>query len=127
MANACPSRPPLPLRAKSLGKLRLPPRQEARVYGARSLSLASEGVSNGELGEHLGGELAGAQARAGALVLTTGEAGLLLPFGVSVGHLTGVLRERVLRAIASPHCTHEQVLRLRLILVHLDAIGVVAA
>lgn len=62
-----------PLRAKGLGKLRLPARVAAREANVRVMRAASNGVSNGDLGANIGGELAGCQAREGAVVLTPGE------------------------------------------------------
>lgn len=108
MGNAAPSWPPLParpvtsvqpaLRAKSLGKLRLPARQAAREFGA-------------------------VQARTGALVLTVGEVAFLLPLDVAFGHLAECLRERVARESTSGAGTPEDTVRFRMALMHLDSLS----
>ncbi len=133
MRNAAPSWPPLParpvtsvqpaLRAKSLGKLRLPARQAAREFGAAALESAAAKSSNGELGRHLGGDMAGAQARTGALVLTVGEVAFLLPLDVAFGHLAECLRERVARESTSGAGTPEDTVRFRMALMHLDSLS----
>lgn len=102
-------------------------RQHAREVSARSLAVAASETSNSVLGAHLGGEFAGAQIRTGALVLTPAEVALLLPLPVALAHLSDVLRERIVCELASPDCTEERALRLRLTLVHVDALCVVSA
>lgn len=136
-ATAPSSRPPprpasgpidlRPLRAKSLGKLRLESRLHARRVGADSLARAAAHRANHEIGEHLGGEARGAEARTGALVLTAAEVALLLPLDVGAQHLLDVLRERVIRELARPDLSRDEVQRLRLALTHLDALSVVLA
>lgn len=114
--------PPVPLRAKSLGKLRHPLRIKAREYGAKSLYLAAKQVSDAELGEHVSGARdEGPSVRSGGLVLTAAEVGLLLPFEVATKHLVDVLKERLVRESANGGDS-ERLLRIRLALTHAEAL-----
>lgn len=105
-AARSPSTPPAPLRAEALprSRLRIVERLRAREHGAVVLDdiVRALDVSNGALGEHFGGELAGSQMRSGALVLTSGEAADLLPERVSYAYLIALLRERIRASSAEP-------------------------
>jgi hypothetical protein len=115
------------LRAKALGKVRLASRRKAREHSATSLRQSAVGVSNGELGEQIGGELAGAQAHTGALVLTAGEVAMLLPIRVGVAHLLSLIRDRICVEMMADDVSAERVRRLHLAVTHLKAIDVVLA
>ena len=118
------SPPPAPaLRAKSLGKLRNPARFEARKIGVAAMYRATQRISDSQLGERLGGADDGAQVRTGALVLTTHEAALLLPFDVFVALVDDALRSRIVSMLAANDCASDSALRLRLALTHLDALA----
>ena len=111
------------LRAKSLGKLRLPERQMAREFGAVAFEAAAANASNAELGRNIGGEHAGAQARTGALVLTLGEVALLMPVDVAFAAVAEALRERIVRESVDAEASDEDRVRYRMALMHLDSLG----
>jgi hypothetical protein len=104
-----------PLRAKSLGKLRLKARQDAREDGAKMLEVACKPHSDATLGKHLGGRLAGDQVRTGALVLTAAELAFLMPIDVAPAHFAELLRERHTREIVLHDLDEPRACLLRLI------------
>lgn len=101
--SAC-RRPSLPpdapaLRAKSLGKLRNPARQQARELGVVAMHRAARDVSDGALGAELSGHQDGAQIRTGAIVLTAHEVAHLLPIEVASDVLLDALQGRIEREL----------------------------
>ncbi len=109
-----------PLRAKTLGKLRLASRIFAREATVQAISEASVGLSNGRLGALLGGEQAGAQAKTGAVVLTPGEVALLLPLGAAAKTMLQLMRRRLLSELEQD-LDDKTRLRVQLALTNLDA------
>jgi hypothetical protein len=110
-----------PLRAKTLGKLRLESRIFAREATVRAISEASVGISNGRLGALLGGEQAGAQAKTGAVVLTPGEVALLLPLGAASKTMLQLMRSRLLSELEHSELDEKTRFRIQLALTNLDA------
>lgn len=147
MGAALPSTPPPAPRAKALplqaalgrgavrplraGQSRAvkPQRVAARTRELEILERVLAHMSESEIAKALGNEGKddfGARVKSGSVVLSVGEFALLLRFGVSVGGIVELLRERVIREIAAsgldsrdPYLTN-----LRLMIPHLDAIAV---